>query len=65
MKAAINPSDLPRLAYSLEETAQILGVNYYTVFRLVKRGKLRASKAIRHYLVPKTEIERFLRETTE
>ena len=69
-KAAIsqNPTAtlaaLPRLAFSMKETAEILGVSYITVHRLLKRGKLRASDAIRNKVIPRTEIERFLREST-
>ena len=55
---------LPRLAYTMRETAKILGVSYITVHRLLKRGKLRASDAIRNKVIPLTEIERFLREST-
>ena len=54
---------LPRLAYTMRETAKILGVSYITVHRLLKRGKLRASDAIRNKVIPHTEIERFLRES--
>jgi len=54
---------LPRLAYTMRETAEILGVSYITVHRLLKRGKLRASGAIRNKVIPRAEIERFLRES--
>ena len=54
---------LPRLAYTMRETADILGVSYITVHRLLKRGKLRASDAIRNKVIPLTEIQRFLRES--
>ena len=47
----------------MQETAKILGVSYITIHRLLKRGKLRASDAIRNKVIPKTEIERFLRES--
>lgn len=56
---------LPRLAYSLNEAAQILGISYITAFRLCQRGKLRSCGALRTKLIAKTEIERFLRDTTE
>jgi hypothetical protein len=59
--ATLNP--LPRLAYTMRETAEIIGVSYITVHRLLKRGKLRASDAIRNKVIPHTEIERFLRES--
>jgi excisionase family DNA binding protein len=54
---------LPRLAYSMRETAEILRVSYITVHRLLKRGKLRASDAIRSKIIPRTEIDRFLRDS--
>ena len=53
----------PRLAYSIQETAQMLGVCTKTVRRLITRGLLRPSRALRHLLIPKTEIDRFLKET--
>lgn len=52
-----------RLAYTMSETAEILGVSYITVHRLIKRGLLRNLKALRHKIIPATEIERFLKET--
>jgi len=54
---------LPRLAYTMEETAKILGVSYITVHRLLKRGLLKSSTALRHKLIPASEIERFLKST--
>lgn len=54
---------LPRLAYSMRETAQILGVDYQTVYRLTKRGLLRSSSALRTKLFPVSEIQRFLAES--
>jgi excisionase family DNA binding protein len=56
---------LPRLAYTMEETAKILGVSYITVHRLLKRGLLKSSRALRHKLIPMTEIERFLKTSME
>jgi excisionase family DNA binding protein len=55
---------LPRLAYTMRETAAVLGVNYQTVYRLAKRGKLRSSGGLRTKLFPVAEIERFLHTTT-
>jgi len=52
-----------RLAYTMQETADILGVSYITVHRLIKRGLLKSSSALRHKLIPKSEIERFLKQT--
>jgi hypothetical protein len=50
----------PRLAFSLNETAEMLGLSYITVYRLDQRRKLKSSGAIRHKLIAKAEIERFL-----
>ena len=52
-----------RLVYTMQETADILGVHYITVHRLIQRGLLKCSKALRKKLIPATEIERFLKET--
>ena len=50
-----------RLAYSLQEAADLLGVNYFSVYRLIQRGKLRACRALRgKLLVPRTELLRLL-----
>jgi excisionase family DNA binding protein len=42
----------------------MLGVSEKTVRRLTSRGLLRPSRALRHLLIPKKEIERFLEQTT-
>jgi len=55
----------PKLAYSMQETADMLGISYFTVHRLLKRGLLRSSSALRHKLIPRSEIERFLESTLE
>lgn len=54
------PVKLPRLAYSIHETAMMLGISDKTVRRLIDRGKLRANKSLRHIRISKTAIERFL-----
>jgi excisionase family DNA binding protein len=51
-----------RLAYSLKEAADLLGVDYFSVYRLVQRGKLRACRALRgKLLVPRAELLRLLK----
>jgi excisionase family DNA binding protein len=51
-----------RLAYSLKEAADLLGVNYFSVYRLIQRGKLRACRALRgKLLVPRSELLRLLK----
>ncbi|MGA9780471.1 MAG: helix-turn-helix domain-containing protein [Verrucomicrobiia bacterium] len=50
-----------RLAYSIEESAKMLGLNYYTVYRLVQRRKLKACRVLRgKLLVPRTELIKLL-----
>lgn len=56
--------DSMRMAFSVFETAEILGVSDKTVRRLINRKLLRASRALRHLLISKKEIERFLQETS-
>ena len=53
-----------KLALSGCEAAELLGVSPITVDRLIKRGLLRASRALRRPLIPVWEIERFLRDTS-
>ena len=53
-----------RLAYNVEETAVVLGISVKSVRRLVSRRLLRPSRALRHILIPKTEIQRFLERTS-
>jgi excisionase family DNA binding protein len=57
-------SGLQRLAFSVKETAEILGVSTPTIYRLISRQVLKPSRALRHKLIPRSEIERFLRQTT-
>ena len=53
----------PRLAYSVQETARMLGVCDKSIRRLILRGLLRPSRALRHIRIPKQEIDRFLSDT--
>ena len=46
-----------RLAYSVQEAADMLGVHYFSVYRLIQRGKLKTCRALRgKLLVPRTEL---------
>jgi excisionase family DNA binding protein len=50
-----------RLAYSIHEAAKLLGVDYFSVYRLIQRGKLRACRVLRgKLLVPRSELLRLL-----
>lgn len=51
-----------RLAYSIEEAAALLGVHYFSVYRLVQRGKLKPCRALRgKILIPRTELVKLLK----
>lgn len=54
-----------RLAFTLQEAASLCGISYVSAWRLVKRGKLRTCGALRHRLVSREELNRFLAQTTE
>ena len=49
--------DTERLAYSIKESAALPGVDYFSVYRLIQRGKLRACRALRgKLLIPRSEL---------
>jgi excisionase family DNA binding protein len=59
---AANPVEAERLAYSIQESADLLGVDYFSVYRLIQRGKLRACRALRgKFLIPRAELLRLLK----
>ena len=58
-----DPSKNHRLAFSVAETAHLLGISQPSVRRLLGRGLLKSSKALRHKLIPRSEIEKLLRDT--
>jgi len=50
-----------RLAYSIPEAADLLGLDYFSVYRLVQRGKIKACRALRgKFLITRAELNRFL-----
>ena len=56
------PAQTERLAYSVQEAAHLLGVNYFSVYRLVQRGKLKVCRALRgKLLVPRAELLKLLK----
>jgi excisionase family DNA binding protein len=55
------PVTTERLAYSIEEAAAMLGVHYFSVYRLIQRGKLKPCRALRgKLLVPRSELLKLL-----
>jgi excisionase family DNA binding protein len=51
-----------RKAFSIKETGMLLGISQSSVRRLIKRGLLRPNRALRHLLIPASEIDRFLQQ---
>lgn len=64
LKEIETDSKLPRLAFTVQETAEMLGVSYITIYRFIRRGLLKYSFASRKIIISKVEIERFLKETS-
>jgi excisionase family DNA binding protein len=60
----LNTNEQPqneRIAYSIPEAADMLGLDYFSVYRLVQRGKLKACRALRgKFLISRTELFRLL-----
>ena len=57
----IEPSK--RIFLSVEEVAQIFGLSKKTVYRLVDRGLLRSSNAVRHKMILKASVDEFIAKT--
>jgi hypothetical protein len=56
--------EAPKLALTRVEAADALDISPATLDRLVKRGLIRPSRALRRPLFAIAEIERFLSETS-
>ena len=56
-----NQTSRPVAALKIKDAAQYLGgISHITVRRLIKRGLLKPNRALRHILIPVTELDRFL-----
>jgi excisionase family DNA binding protein len=55
------PTPAERLAYSIQEAADLLGIHYYTMYRLIQRQKLKTCRVLRgKLLVPRVELLKLL-----
>ena len=52
-------SPLPKLMFTVHEAATMLSISEKTVYRLIKRGELKAPTAIRTKLITAASIELF------
>lgn len=55
---------VPRLAYSIPEAAQAVGLSPRFVWTLIDRGTLKALRVGKRVLVPVEELQRFARIST-
>ena len=64
MRSTQNTQDGPilldRQAYKLSEAAHTLSVSESSIRRLIKRGRLKPVRDLRHILIPVSEIEKFV-----
>lgn len=56
---------IEKKGYKRAEAATYLGVAKITIDRLTKRGLLHPSRALRHPIYSKDDLDRFLKETSE
>jgi excisionase family DNA binding protein len=57
----MKPNTAPLGALKIKDAAIYLGgVSTITVRRLIKRGLIKANRALRHILIPIAELDRFL-----
>jgi len=47
-------------ALKLKDAATYLGVSPISVRHLIKRGLINPNRALRHHMIPKRELDRFL-----
>jgi len=61
--ATIEPSR--RIFLSVEEAAQLFGLSKKSVYRLLDRGLLKSSNAVRHKMIPKASVDEFVAKTVQ
>lgn len=54
-----------RLAYSVLEASQLVGVSYTTLWRAIKRGDLRPIKGVGLLRISRKELQRFTEDTRD
>ena len=54
-----------KMGFKRADAATYLGVTPVTIDRLTKRGLLHPSRALRHPIYSRDDLDRFLRETSE
>ena len=62
MKVDPNYSEMSPRALKVRQAANYLGVSATSIRRLIKRGLINPNRALRHLLIPVTQLDRFLVE---
>jgi hypothetical protein len=62
---AVVKTEIEKKGFKRAEAAIYLGIAKITIDRLTKRGLLHPSRALRHPIYSKDDLDRFLRETSE
>lgn len=57
------PTKPEKNSYTLKEAAEFLKLSQRTIERLIARGLLRKSKALRRVIIPGTDIENLVERT--
>lgn len=57
--------ELPQLVFTAAETAAMLKISEKSVYRLVQREQLHATKALRHLRITKKSLDAFLANPVE
>lgn len=61
----VNGSErIERMLYSASEVSEMLGISAKSVYRLLDRGLLKSSSALRHKRISKASIDEFIAKTT-
>ena len=56
---------MEKMAYSVAEAAELLGLSQITIYRMLYSGKLRATKFGRVWRIKREDLEALLEETEE
>lgn len=59
----INQNGSGRIFYSVSEVADLFGISRKSVYRLLSRGILKSSTALRHKMISRRSVEGFLSTT--
>ncbi len=63
MLETANPSS--RMFYSVKEVSNLFGVSPKSIYRLLDRGLLKSSSALRHKLILKSSVDEFVASTVQ